>query len=181
VDAAAASVFSVPELTTAQRFGSVLGLSGLAVVMAFFFYNKIEFYPFTAMQLFTGLRSSDVTYFRVVGERESGERLRVRIEDAIPLTSFNGRYSVHLDACFRDAVAEEICRKFLAASLVAYNRKSPPQERLIGYELQKIIWDYRVAPDDPMYGRIAERFTITASGLSSRLSQGPHTASMRER
>jgi len=173
----AASVFAVPELTTAQRFGYVLGLSGLAVVMMVVFFYKIEFYPFTAMQLFTGLRSSDVTYYRVLGERESGERLRVRIEDAIALTAFNGRYSVHLESCFGEPAEKEICRKFLAASLAAYNRKSRPHDRLIGYEVHKVIWDYQVSPDDPMHGRVAERYALTAGGLASPPAGTGQTAS----
>ena len=125
------------------------------------FFFKIEFYPFTAMQLFTGLRSSDVTYYRVLGERESGERLSVRIEDAIPLTAFNGRYSVHLESCFGNPAEKEICRKFLAASLAAYNQKSQPRRTGAGYEIHKVIWDYRVTPEDPMYGRVAERYVFT--------------------
>jgi predicted DCC family thiol-disulfide oxidoreductase YuxK len=178
VEAAAAPVFAVAELTTAQRFGYVLGLSGLVVVMTVAFFFKIEFYPFTAMQLFTGLRTSEVTYYRVLGERESGERSRVRLEDAVPLTSFNGRYSIHLWSCFEDDPAEEeICRKFLTASLAAYNRKSPPHERLIAYEVHEVIWDHRVSPDDPMYGRVAERVTVTAGGAWSRLPHGPDQAS----
>jgi len=171
-EAVDASVFSVPELTTPQRFGYPLGLSGLAIVMMVFFFYKIEFYPFTAMQLFTGLRKSDVTYYRVLGERESGERSRVRIEDAVPLLSFNGRYVVHLESCFGDPAEEQICRRFLTASLAAYNRKSRPHDRLIGYEVDKVIWDYHVSPDDPMHGRIVERFALTAGGLSSHPPAG---------
>ena len=89
------------------------------------------------------------------------------------MTSFNGRYSVHLESCFGDPAEEEICRKFLAASLAAYNRKSRPHDRLIGYEVHKVVWDYHVSPDDPMYGRIAERYALTAGGSSSRLRQEP--------
>jgi predicted DCC family thiol-disulfide oxidoreductase YuxK len=172
-EAVSASVFSVPELMTAQRFGYVLGLSGLAIVMSVAFFFKIEFYPFTAMQLFTGLRTSEVIYYRVLGERESGELSPVRIEDAIPLTSFNGRYSPALEACFGNPAEKQICGKFLAASLTVYNRKSRPHDRLIGYEVDKVIWDYHVSPDDPMHGRTAERFALKAGGLSSRVPPGP--------
>ena len=59
----------------------------------------------------------------------------------------------------------EICGKFLAASLPAYHRKSRPHDRLVGYEVQKVIWDYRVSPDDPMYGRVARAYTMTAGGF----------------
>ena len=72
----AATVFFRARIDDCAAIGHVLGLSGLAVVMTVAFFYKIEFYPFTAMQLFTGLRSSDVTYYRVLGERESGERLQ---------------------------------------------------------------------------------------------------------
>jgi predicted DCC family thiol-disulfide oxidoreductase YuxK len=54
------SVFSTPELTAVRRSAYVLGLSGLVLLMMAVFFYKFEFYPFTAMQLFTGLKTSEV-------------------------------------------------------------------------------------------------------------------------
>jgi predicted DCC family thiol-disulfide oxidoreductase YuxK len=168
-DPATAPVFSASEITDPPRYGAVFGVSGLALVMTLAFFYRFEFYPLTAMQLFTGLNTSVVTYYRVIGERESGERSYVRLEDGIPALRFNARYRVAaFEDCFGEPAQKEICQKFLTASMAAYNKKSRPQDRLIGYEIDKMIWDYHVTPADPMHGHTVERFLTAVSGLSRR-------------
>jgi hypothetical protein len=92
----------------------------------------------------------------------------VRLEDAISAMSFNGRYTVAIEDCFGEPAEKEICGKFLTASLAAYNKKSRPQDRLTGYEVHKIVWDFHLSPNDPMHGRTAERFALTVGGASHR-------------
>ena len=150
------------EPTTIQRFGYVLSIAALTVVMSVAFFYKIEFYPFTAMQLFSGLKTSTVTYWRVMGSRESGERSRVRLEDGIAALRFNARYRIAAyEHCFGTPAEKDVCRKFLSATMAVYNQKSGSRDKFTGLEVEKWEWDFRASPDDPMYGRIAERYVFT--------------------
>jgi predicted DCC family thiol-disulfide oxidoreductase YuxK len=159
---AAAPAAFASELTTMQRFGYVLSIAALTVVMSVAFHYRIEFYPFTAMQLFTGLQGSTVTYFRVMGTRQSGERTRVRLEDGIAALRFNQRYRIAAyEHCFGQPAEKDVCRKFLSATMAVYNQKSAPRDRFTSLEVNKWLWDFRSSPDDPMRGRIAERYVFT--------------------
>ena len=159
---AAAPAAFASELTTMQRFGYVLSIAALTVVMSVAFYHRIEFYPFTGMQLFSGLKTSTVTYFRVMGSRQSGERSRVRLEDGIAALRFNARYRVAAyEHCFGQPAEKDVCRKFLSATMAVYNQKSAPGDRLTSLEVNKWLWDFRSSSHDPMRGRIVERYVFT--------------------
>jgi predicted DCC family thiol-disulfide oxidoreductase YuxK len=172
IEPATPPVFPVGKMTDRQRDGAIFGLSALVLVMTMVFYYKFEFYPFTAMQLFTGLNTSVVTYYRVIGERESGEWSPARLEDGIPALRFNGRYRMAAyEDCFGEPAQRQICQKFLSASLAAYNRKSRASDRLTRYEIDKVMWDFRLTPDDPMHGHTVER-VVSAVGEAPRPSSG---------
>jgi predicted DCC family thiol-disulfide oxidoreductase YuxK len=171
IEPATPPVFPVGKMTDRQRDGAIFGVSALVLVMTMVFYYKFEFYPFTAMQLFTGLNTSVVTYYRVIGERESGERSSVRLEDGIPALRFNGRYRMAAyEDCFGEPAQRKICQKFLSASLAAYNRKSRASDRLTRYEIDKVIWDFHLAPDDPMHGHTVERVVSGVGEVPQRSS-----------
>ncbi|PWT80818.1 MAG: hypothetical protein C5B57_11615 [Blastocatellia bacterium] len=174
-DPVSTPVFAVLELTGAQRWAYVYGLTALALVMIVVFSHKIEFYPLTSMQLFTGLKPTTVIYYRVIGERVSGARSNVRLEDGIAAMRFNGRYSPAIEGCFGEPAEKEICRKFLNANLAAYNSKSRPEDQLNSYEVDKVVWDFELSPQDPLYGRIADRFTVmvNASEKGRHVASGP--------
>jgi hypothetical protein len=167
VDPVKPAVFSVPELTIGQRFGFTWGLAGLAVVMSVVFFNRLEFFPLTSMQLFTGLKTSTVVYYRIYGYHQSGVRTPVRLEDGVAALRFNSRYAQTLEGCFGEPTEKEICRKYLTANLAAYNQKVRPEDRLTGYEIDQLTWDFQAAPDDPDHGRVADRYVLSPFESSS--------------
>src|SRR5262245_37455923 len=174
VDSVSASGREMPGLTTTQRFGFVWGLAGLATLMAVVFFNKIEFFPLTSMQLFTGLKTSTVVYYRVIGEYRSGERKPARLEDGVAAFRFNARYMQLVEDCFGGPAEKEICRKYLTANIAAYNKRVSPEQGLVGYEIDKLTWDFHVS-DDPGHGQVADRYVLPPGESPPRSPQEAST------
>ena len=153
-----------------QRYRYAVCIAGFCVVMALSFVYRIEFYPLTAWHLYAKLNSSGVvTYQKVFGHQPSGAIVPVRLEDAIGALRWDGRYRQKLHLCL-DGVREErkrvvskkvdICKKFLTASGVVYNEKSPPDRKITHLEVQEWVWDFRSNPADPEYGNVTDRIIV---------------------
>jgi predicted DCC family thiol-disulfide oxidoreductase YuxK len=171
------SVALTPAHEGPQRYRYALFISGFCVVMALSFVYRIEFYPLTAWHLYAKLNSSGVvTYQKVFGHQPSGAIVPVRLEDAIGALRWDGRYRQKLQLCI-DGVREErkrvvskkvdICKKFLTASGVVYNAKSPPDRKITHFEIQEWAWDFRSHPSDPEYGKVTDRIVVEIEPVST--------------
>jgi hypothetical protein len=117
-----------------------------------------------------------VTYQKVFGLQPSGAIVPVRLEDAIGALRWDGRYRQKLQLCI-DGVREErkrvvskkvdICKKFLTASGVVYNAKSPPDRKITHFEIQEWAWDFRSHPSDPEYGKVTDRVIVEIEPVST--------------
>jgi hypothetical protein len=164
-----------------QRYRYALFIPGFCVVMAISFVYQIEFYPLTSWHLYAILNSSGViTYQKVFGHQPSGAIVPVRLEDGIGALRYDGRYRQKLMHCI-DGVREErnrvvskkveICKKFLTASGVVYNQKSPPNPKLTHLEVQEWVWDFRSNPSDPEHGKVTDRIIVEIEPVSSAAKQ----------
>jgi len=164
-----------------QRYRYALFIPGFCVVMAISFVYQIEFYPLTSWHLYAILNSSGViTYQKVVGHQLSGAIIPVRLEDGIGALRYDGRYRQKLMQCIDGAREErnrvvsekvEICKKFLTASGVVYNQKSPPNPKLTHLEVQEWVWDFRSNPSDPEHGKVTDRIIVEIAPASSTAKQ----------
>jgi len=141
-------------------FGHALVVSGITVVSLLCWFYNIEFYPLTSWHLYPDLNTSGVVgYQKVLAQRESGVSSRARLEETIGALALDGRYTPHLDKCFREQPGDvELCKKFLSAAAAAYNKKAQPSERVTQYEIQVWSWDFLASPSDPHYGKLIDRF-----------------------
>jgi hypothetical protein len=146
----------------ARGFGYALAVSGIIVVSLLFWFYHIEFYPFTSWHLYANLNTSGkVKYRKVFAQHESGVSSRARLEDTIGALALDNRYAPYLDKCFGERPGDvEICKKFLHAAAVAYNKQAQPGERVTQYEIQVWIWDFLSYPSDPNYGKLTDRFAF---------------------
>ena len=161
---------SAEAIRSPHRFRFPAALSGWALVAMLCWFYRIEYYPLTSWHLFAWpVDSEHVTYYRVLGQFESGERAPIRLEDGIGALRFDARYDPFLEMCFGrphlrhpSPVANDarMCRAFLAASGAAYNRKARPGAKVTQIEIQAWSWDFRANPTDPQYGRLADRFVL---------------------
>jgi predicted DCC family thiol-disulfide oxidoreductase YuxK len=155
-----------PTYSARHRFSYGVAVAGVIVAMGFFWLRAIEYYPFTAVPMFTGKKTSMVTYFKTLGHRESGGISKIYLEDAIGAWSINSRYEILFDLCFGKPADLDLCKKTLSILGSAYNKKVAPGEKLTDLEIQRWKWDFGSDPQDPHYGYLDARFIgpIKANG-----------------
>ena len=162
-----AQTLTAPSQSGHYRLSYGIAVAGVIVAMGYFWLRQIEYYPFTAVPMFTGEKTSTVTYFKTLGHRESGAISKIQLEDALGAWSINSRYEGLFYLCFGKPEEVELCNKTLSILGSAYNKKVAPGEKLTGLEIQRWKWDFRAHPDDRQYGYLDARFTgqIKADGV----------------
>jgi predicted DCC family thiol-disulfide oxidoreductase YuxK len=155
--------------SSSPRYNLFFGLAivGLIAVMGSIWALRIEYYPLTAMPMFTNVRTSVVTYFKILGHREAGEISPIYFEDALGAVSINSRYEPLFYLCFSDKPRDlETCKKTLGVFGIAYNKKAPPGEKVTRYEIQRWTWDFVSNPQDSNYGTLDARMIFDISSGS---------------
>ncbi len=137
------------------------GAGALIGTVLFCWLLRIEFYPFTAMQMYTKWGPiQPITYYKVLARYESGAASRAPLETIKALA--DSRYRAVIALAFSPARAE-LCKKYLAAVAAAYNARAAPGKKITGFEVQKWTWDFRSAPGDPAHGVLAGRVVFAPS------------------
>jgi hypothetical protein len=119
--------------------------------------------------MFTNVRTSVVTYFKILGHREAGEISPIYFEDALGAVSINSRYEPLFYLCFSDKPRDlETCKKTLGVFGIAYNKTAPPGEKVTRYEIQRWTWDFVSNPQDSNYGTLDARmiFDISSGNIT---------------
>jgi hypothetical protein len=155
-----APAVTAPSHSGRYRLSYGVAVASVMAAMGFFWLRRIEYYPFTAVQMFTGKKTSTVTYFKTLGHRESGAISQIYLEDAIGAWSINSRYEGLFYLCFGQPSGLDTCKKSLTVLGSAYNKKVPPGQKLTAYEIQKWEWDFGANPSDPRYGNMVDRFVF---------------------
>lgn len=151
-----------PGISTAQvsfsGFRFQLAISALLVVLLFCWFRQIEFFPFTAMQMYTQpLAQPEVaTYYKVLAQYESGVTARAYPEDVIKAVA-DGRYRRVIRRCFIPERVQ-VCEKFLLTVGSTFNKDAPLGERMQQLEVQEWMWNFRDNPLDPQHGAMVDRF-----------------------
>jgi hypothetical protein len=143
-----------------RRYSLFFGLvvATVTALMATVWVNRLEYYPFTSVQMFTANHGSVVRYYKTLGHRESGEVAWIQLEDTIPVFSINSRYEALFELCFGQADDISLCKKTVSILGSAYNKKVPPAKRLTGLEIQSWVWDFGSSPHDPNHGQMEKSF-----------------------
>jgi hypothetical protein len=144
----------------ARRYvlGCRLAVAAWIAVVGAVWFNRIEYYPFTAVQMFTRPPGSVVSYYKTLGHWESGRVSRFYLEDTLGVMSINSRYEPLFDICFGNADQIAVCRKTLSILGAAYNGKARSGEKLTHLEIQRWKWDFGSNPRDPNHGGLEARF-----------------------
>ena len=110
------------------------------------------------------------------GHQPSGMIVPVRLEETIGALRWDGRNRQKLTQCIDGMRKErklivsknlEICKKFLTASGLAYNKKSLPDQRITHFEVQEWAWDFRSNPSDPEHGNVTDRIIVEIEPVST--------------
>jgi hypothetical protein len=159
--------FTPPRSSPRYNLSFSLAVVGLIAFMGSVWALRIEYYPLTAMPMFTGVQKSVVTYFKTLGHRESGAISPISLEDSLGAWSINSRYEPLFSWCFSEEPRDlEICKKTLSVLGIAYNKKTSPGKKVTRYEIQRWTWDFVSNPQDSNYGTLDARMIFDISSGS---------------
>ena len=150
------------------------GLRAFAFVGLVCWLFCIEFFPLTAMQMFSRPRDPVglVQYYELYSETESGVRERARPDDILPaLRAPRFRRAYRL--CWSET-KKHICEDTFAR-LAELHAAANPDDPIAAFELRHIHWDFLENPDDPDFGELHRhyRFDVAAYDADAATS-APH-------
>ena len=136
----------------------VMMLSAGVILFSSLVYG-IEYFPITAFGMYSErLESGAITYYKVRA-RDTAEIIQTaHLEETIPALGHN-RFRFRLGWCFEDATLG-MCKKLFLAAGQAYNKKVLPQQQVVGYEIERWVWDFRKNPKHPQYGHMDGRVAV---------------------
>ncbi len=149
---------SLPKRAFLPNLYYPLLVTTLSVFLLLTWVYRVEFYPITAWQMYSGSNTTgEIEYYKVLAHRQSGETTKAYLEQAIGAMK-NGRYKrVTRKFCF-DPAKVNVCKKYLDISATTYNRSLPSEDHIVAYEIQKWQWNFLKAPSGPDSGKLKERF-----------------------
>jgi predicted DCC family thiol-disulfide oxidoreductase YuxK len=142
-------------------------ISGVIAVLLVVWVYRIESYPLSAWQMYSGYWK-EVVYTKVYVHLESGAVSPAYFEDAIGALAAN-RAQTYLEMCFSPADAR-MCETFLGAVAAAYNSRAPHRGMVTQLEIQEWSWDFRVYPSEPQRATPVRRY----------LFELPHASAARQ-
>lgn len=140
---------------TSSRFANSPQLSiAILAILSLCWVFRIEFYPLTAMQMFSKFRHNIVQYELVKAHLVSGEVIRAPIEQSIEAMS-DSRYRRILKMAF-DERKQERCNLFLQACAEEWNKKATTDQKIVKMEVQRWKWDFIGDKGNSQHGDLIE-------------------------
>ena len=145
-----------------HRWGAMATLT-IILLLSSWWVTKIEFYPLTAMQMFTAHRNAEagvVSYVRAVAHYENGSSGQADFASWIG-TNDNGRYRPLIRKAFRDEEGLAESKEFLDTAILAANaRDGAVHVRRV--ELQQWEWNFGEDPNNPNRGILTHSYVHLA-------------------
>lgn len=133
--------------------GLPLALSGSIL---FVWLCGIEFYPFTAMQMFSARQpTTTITYEKALAHYASGAVGRAPLETCLGATA-DSRYRRVLRMAF-DNAHPRVPAAFFHACARQWNRRAAAADRIVQFEVQQWQWDFHAEPTHPRFGHLIAR------------------------
>lgn len=158
------SPVTLPNVSASRSRLYALGVSVVVVVALVVWLNKIEFYPITAWQMYSGY-SRSVEYYKVLARDESGVTSRAYFERALPAVTDN-RFVNAIRMCFRPGTVPT-CEMSLRAVGSAINKRAAPGHRVTAFVIQIWSWDFRSNPSDPAHGTLVDSYLFRDIDMAS--------------
>lgn len=138
-----------------------LTISGLIIALLLCWYCKIEFYPFTAMQMFSNKQTSGyVKYNKVIAHYDSKISSRVYPEKIIPAL-YDTRYRSAIMGCFSENYRRlQVCNSLLQNIGYIHNKTAQNGEKIEKIEIQLWVWNFLKGVSDPNHGRLAKNHLV---------------------
>jgi len=135
-----------------------LAVSSLITILIFCWTYQIEYFPFTAMQMYSEKDTSRIiTYHRAVAHYDNGDVTRAYPEQAIGAMR-DSRFRRFLRNCFSED--SKYCVDFFKTCGKISNSSTLENRNILKYEIQEWKWDYGKFPKDIHYGNIVGRYFV---------------------
>jgi predicted DCC family thiol-disulfide oxidoreductase YuxK len=137
-------------------------VSGLIVILLFSWIYRIEYYPLTAWQMFSYPETSGkIEYYKILVHRASG---------VTSFPSFDELAHNMSGVLLQDRLGHicfgagnrgvRTCERVFDAIGAAYNSRARPNQRLLQFEIQRWVWDFRSDPQERGYGALEGRIVF---------------------
>ena len=142
----------------------------LAVVLFAAWYQRLEWFPFTGMQMYSQPRSAHAKQYI--------DHLKIYATDASGYTwpanfrKMSGveRYWRVIEDGFKTPQQRETAEKFIMAAVDRYNRSVPPWKRVTQMRVEQWRWDYVANPGDDKRGASVAELVVEVPGESLAVS-----------
>lgn len=139
-----------------------LFVAAITAVMATAYIYRIEYFPLTAVQMYTTPRLTEtvIPYYRVWAHTESGAVISGEqlMAETIPAMA-DGRSRRVIARCFSKQ-KRPICTDVLRSSAAIYNRTAPPGQRIARFDVQWWEWDFATQPASHQPGSLIQTVTL---------------------
>jgi hypothetical protein len=117
---------------------------------------RLEFYPFTGMQMFSSYNTSGVIlYDKVLAHYASGAIARAPIEQCLGAMA-DSRYRRVL-AMTWDERHQQVSQEFFQTCGARWNHHAAAGERILQFEVQRWQWDFQAQPQHATHGELLSR------------------------
>lgn len=128
-------------------------LLSIMVVCMFCWLCRIEFYPFTGMQMFSAYDTSGaIVYDKVLAHAASGAVTRAPIEQCFGGMA-DGRYRRVLAMVWEEKT-RTIGQEFFQTCGNRWNQQARSSERIVQFEVQRWLWRFKAEPTHPTHGEM---------------------------
>jgi predicted DCC family thiol-disulfide oxidoreductase YuxK len=133
-------------------------VTGIACFMLGAWSLRVEWYPFTSMQMFSRYENSGViNYYRAMATDSFGNRYEAPLQNMGRGVS---RYGPILSGGFFNEAGRERCIEMLEFCGTIHN-ETHPNNPLVKLEVEKREWDFIHDRMSPTYGKVVDRLTVT--------------------
>jgi predicted DCC family thiol-disulfide oxidoreductase YuxK len=141
----------------AQKLLGPLIITGIICLLLTVWVFRIEWYPFTSVQMFSTYDNSGiVTYYKAFATDAFGNRYEAPLENMGRGVS---RYRPILSGGFYDAAGRKKCIDMLEFCGRTHNA-AHPKNPVVELEVEKRQWDFVHDRKDPHYGKTVDRITV---------------------
>ena len=158
------AIFVTPRAraTATQRagVGGPLLVAAIAAVLLGCYAKRVEWYPLTSMQMFSGRhRTPVVDYYKLVAHHADCSAAPADLSHC----RFRWAATVMLLKRAFDPARRAPLEEFLAGCAAGWNESAPPARAWRTLEVQRWRWNFGAQPADPDLGAIADRWVMTVA------------------
>jgi predicted DCC family thiol-disulfide oxidoreductase YuxK len=154
------------ELSLLRKLLGPLVITGLLSVLLAVWVARVEWYPFTSVQMFSTYDDSGVvTYYKCYATDAFGNRYEAPLEKMGRGVS---RYRPILSGAFYNEDGRRKCIEMLQFCGTTHNA-AYPKNPVVKLEVERRAWDFVRHRNDPQYGAVVDRLAVTFDAAAARV------------